>query len=98
MFAVSFLSLLLIVWAAVTLALVAVMIWRSLAGMKEEDVVVLDPIEDKQAAEQQQIIAKVERLTSWAKGLGFTSLALLLVAGGIWLYQGIVAFNTGRTQ
>ena len=56
-------TLLFIAWAAVTAAFIAVMIWKSFAGMKEADVVILDPAEDKQAAEQQHVIAKMERLT-----------------------------------
>jgi hypothetical protein len=43
--------------------------------------VILDPAEAKRAAEQAQVIARVQRLTSWAKGLGFTSLGLLVVIG-----------------
>lgn len=71
------LSSVLILWAAVTVALVAVML--------------LTEGEDEEAAEQQEIIARMERLASWAKVLGIASLFLLLVAGGIWIYPGIVA-------
>ncbi len=84
-----------ILWAAVTLCFGVVMIWRSLAGLKEEDVVILDPAEAKQADEQRETIAKVMRLTRWAKGFGYSSLALLLITGSLWFYRGMVALRTG---
>ena len=90
-------TLLLIVWAAVTLAFVTVMAWKSLVGLREEDVVILDPAEAKLAEEQRQLVARVERLTVWAKTFGFASLALLLVVGGVWAYRGYLAFNGVQT-
>ncbi len=82
------LSSVLILWAAVTAAFVAVMIWKSFAGLKEEDSLILSEGEARDAGEQQQIIARVERLASLAKVLGIASLVLLLLAGGIWIYPG----------
>jgi predicted ABC-type exoprotein transport system permease subunit len=82
-----------ILWVVVTVALVAVMIWKSVAGMKEEDTLFLTEGEAKEAAEQQKIIAQMERLAYWAKVLGIASLVLLLLAGGIWIYHAFVAFN-----
>jgi ABC-type nickel/cobalt efflux system permease component RcnA len=84
-----------ILWAAVTLCFGIVMIWRSLVGLKEEDVVILDPAEDKQADEQRETIRKVMSLTRWAKAFGYSSLALLLVTGSLWLYRGMNALRTG---
>lgn len=97
MFGASLLSVLMIIWAAVTVAFAAVLIWKALVGPKAEDVVILDPAEAPQAAEQQQVIARVERLGSWAKRFGFSSLALLVVIGGIWVYRAIRAFNSPMT-
>jgi hypothetical protein len=97
MFGDSLFTPLLIVWAAVTLVFIAVMAWKSLVGMREEDVVILDPAEAKQAAEQQRVIASVQRLTYWAKAFGFSSLALLLVIGSIWGYRTYLAFSSGQT-
>ena len=97
MFGASLFTVLLVVWAAVTLAFVAVMAWKSLVGLREEDVVILDPAEAKQAEEQQQLVARIERLTVWAKTFGFASLALLLVVGGVWAYRGYLAFTGVQT-
>ena len=97
MFGVSLFTVLLIVWAAVTLAFLVVMAWKSLVGMREEDIIILDAAEAKQAAEQQQVIASVERLTWWAKAFGFASLALLLMVGCIWAYRVYLVFSGGQT-
>jgi hypothetical protein len=87
------LSSVLILWAAVTVAFVAVMIWKSVAGIKEEDTLLLSEGEAKEAAEQQALIARMERLASWAKVLGIALLVLLLVAGGVWIYPGIIGLK-----
>jgi len=92
----SLFTLLLIIWGTITLAFLAVMAWKSLVGMREEDVVILDPAEARLAAEQQLVIATMQRLTRWAKTFGFASLGLLIVLGGIWAYRGYLAFN-GQT-
>lgn len=93
MLGASLLTPILILWAAVTGAFITVLIWRSLVGLREDGFVILDPAEASQAAEQRAIVTKVDRLASWAKGFGFTSLALLVLAGGIWLYRVILAFK-----
>src|SRR5215472_4470747 len=97
MFGAFFLNAALIVWAVVTAGFIGVMILKSLTGMREDDVVILDPAEAKRAAEQAQVIARVQRLTSWVKGLGFTSLGLLMVIGGLLAYRSIVALNSALT-
>lgn len=91
----SFLTFSWIAWGAVTTVFVLLMIWKSLVGLREDNMVILDPNESKQVTEQQAIIARVQRLTAWAKGFGYTSAALLIVAGGVWVYRGYLAF-TGR--
>ncbi|HUB80022.1 MAG TPA: hypothetical protein VMB03_14545 [Bryobacteraceae bacterium] len=89
----SLLTPLLILWAVVTGAFITVVIWKSLVGLREDGSVILDPAEASQAAEQQAVIAKVERLGSWAKRFGFTSLTLLVLVGAIWVYRIILNFN-----
>lgn len=92
----SFLTFSWIVWGAVTTVFVLLMIWKSLVGLREDDVVILDPNEARQVTEQQEVIARVERLTAWAKGFGYASAALLVVAGGVWVYRGYLAFTGGQ--
>jgi len=85
----SLLKVILVVWVPITLAFIVLAIWKTLVGMREADVVILDPAEASQAAEEQQVIAKVQRLTAWVKALGLASLVLFLAGGSLWLYQGI---------
>lgn len=96
MFGASFLTLIWIVWGTVTGVFVALMIWKSVTGLQEDNLVILDAAESRLANEQQAVVAKVQRLTLWAKCFGFASLALLLVSGGVWVYRGIIAFNGGQ--
>jgi hypothetical protein len=98
MFGVSLYTLLLIIWGVVTLAFITVMTWKTFIGLREEDVVILDPTEARQAEDQQRLVARIEQLTGWAKKFGFTSLALLLVVGGVWAYRGYQAFSGVPTQ
>ena len=94
----SLLNVLLVMWGAVTVAFLTVMTMKSLTGLKEEDIMILDPAEDRLASEQRAIVAKVERLTSWAKYTGFASLTLLVLAGGIYIYRAMLAFNGQPVQ
>ncbi len=91
----SMLTGLWVLWAAITLAFIVVMIWKSLVGLKEEDVVILDPAEDSLASEQKITVARVERLALWAKGFGFTSLAVLILTCGLSLYRALHAMGGG---
>jgi len=59
--------------------------------MKEEDQLFLDPAEEKQAVEQRALVQKIEKITAVAKGVGITSLVLLLVLAGLWIYRGLVS-------
>jgi hypothetical protein len=85
-----------IIWGAVTGVFVLLMIWKSLAGFKEDNVVLLDPAQDRQAAEQRVIVARVERVTLWAKRFGYASLTLLALVGGVWAYRGYIVFTGGQ--
>jgi hypothetical protein len=70
---------------------IVVMVWKSLIGFREADVVILDSLEDRQAEEQKRVIARMLALTSWAKGLGIASLGLILLTGGLWTYLSLTA-------
>ena len=85
----SLLTSLLIAWGVVTAVFLVFFVWKSLASITEEDVVILNPVEDEKAKEQQIFLKKVQRLSFLAKGFGLASLVLLLAAGGLWLYQGL---------
>ena len=85
------LNILLVVWGVATVALVGLLIYRSLLSMKEDDQLFLSAGEAKIEAEQKEIVSKLNRITPWTKGLGFASLGLLFLSGGIWLYEQFTA-------
>jgi predicted methyltransferase len=87
----SLIKPLLILWGVVTAAFLVVVVWKSLVGIKETDVVIADPLEDRVAEEQKVVISRVESLLAWAKGLGFASLALILLVGGLSIYWSLTA-------
>ncbi len=87
-------TLLLILWGAITVVFIGLMIWKSLVGMREDDQIFLDDAEAGFAKEQREIVAKVKRITTYAKGFGFASAGLLLVIAGIVMYRGLYALNT----
>ncbi|MFN8009393.1 MAG: hypothetical protein U0V70_20655 [Terriglobia bacterium] len=92
--AITSFTLLLILWGAITAAFIGLMIWKSLVGMREEDQIFLDDAEAGFAKEQREIIDKVRRITTYAKGFGFTSAGLLLIIAGIWVYRGLYGLTT----
>jgi hypothetical protein len=81
------------IWGIVTAVFLALVIWKSIIGFREEDIVILDEAEAKQAAEQKVVVAKIEKLAGWVKRFGFASLAFLVLAGGIWVYRAMSVFN-----
>ena len=48
-----------------------------------------------QSAKYQALVARVGRVTLWAKYCGFASLGFLLIGAVVWVYRGIIAFNAG---
>ena len=85
-----------IVWGAITALLVSLIIYRSVIGIKEDDQLFLNadnPAEAHFQAEQQAILMRVNRLSTYIKNLWIASGALLLCIAGIWIYRGIVGFT-----
>ncbi|MGD0303213.1 MAG: hypothetical protein ABSC71_00130 [Candidatus Acidiferrales bacterium] len=82
----------LLVWGVVTAALIALVVYRGTIEIREDDQIFLGSSGDVMAREQQEIIAKVEKLAMPIKLLTISSVILLLVAGGVKLYQGFQSF------
>ena len=87
-------TLLIIVWGAITAVFIVLMIWKSLVGMREEDQIFLDDAEARFEKEQHEIVEKIKRITTYAKGFGIASAGLLLVIVGIVIYRGLYALNS----
>lgn len=83
---------LLMAWGLVTIALVALLVYRSRLEKQESDWIPLtdDEREDQAIRAQSMIEIKTQRLTMPIRALGTLSVVLLLAIVGFWLYQGIM--------
>jgi hypothetical protein len=82
------LALLGILWGAITVGLVALVIYRAIVGIHEEDQIFLDRAEAALEKEQIATLKRIRVLDAWIKRFGIVSGLLLLVVAGIWVYQG----------
>jgi hypothetical protein len=71
----------------VTVILVALLIYRALIGMREEDQLFLATGEEHQAAEQQVLQARIHSVNKFAVWLGILSGLLLVAMGSMWVYE-----------
>lgn len=85
----STMTMLLIAWGALTALLVVLLIYRSTLTIKEDDQLFLDEAEAHMQAEQAELLSRMNRITPMIKLLGICSGALILVIGGLWVWQGI---------
>jgi hypothetical protein len=78
-------------WGLVTLALIALLIYRSRLESQESDWIPLteDEREDRAIQTQTLIENKTRKLTWPIRALGTLSVVLLLAIFGFWLYSGI---------
>ena len=80
---------LLIAWGVVTAVFVILFIWRSVLSSHEDDQIFLDAAEEHMAKEQRELVAKITALSRPLLISGVLSGALLLIAGGLWIYEGL---------
>ena len=83
---------LLIAWGAVSVILVCALIYRSMLESHEDDQIFLDAAGDSMAKEQRLLVAKIEKLNRPITSLIVASSALLLVTGGLWVWQMLKTF------
>ena len=79
----------LIAWGIVTAVFLALLIWRNLLESHEDDQLFLDAAEEHMAKEQRELVAKIMTLSPPLLITGILSGALLLLAGGLWIYEGL---------
>ena len=94
----SSLSVLWIIWGSVTVVFVALLMYRSVIGMREEDQIFLDPAEASLENEQQQVLKRLRRVSPFIKGFGVASAALLIVIIGVWTYPAIKEFFPANSR
>src|SRR5216683_5861375 len=80
---------LLIVWGVVTAIFLLLIAWRSVLSSHEDDQIFIDAAQEHMAREQRELIKKIESLSRPVMMSGILSGALLLLAGGIWIYEGL---------
>jgi len=80
---------LLIAWGIVTAVFVILLIWRGVLSSHEDDQIFLDAAEEHMAREQRELVAKITSLSRPLLVSGVLSGVLLLLAGGLWIYQGL---------
>ena len=85
----STLTNLLIVWGVLTAVLVILLIYRSTLAMREDDQLFLNESESHMQIEQQQVIARLNKVNLPVRILGGASGLLILVIAGLWIYEGL---------
>jgi hypothetical protein len=80
---------LLIAWGIVTAIFIVLFIWRGVLSSHEDDQIFLDAAEEHMAREQRELVAKITSLSRPLIITGVLSGALLLLAGGLWIYEGL---------
>lgn len=85
----STLTDLLIVWGVLTAVLVILLIYRSTLAMREDDQLFLNDSESHMQIEQQEVIARLNKVNLPVRILGGASGLLILVIAGLWIYEGL---------
>jgi hypothetical protein len=82
------LALLGILWGAITVVLVALVIYRAIVGIHEDDQLFLARAGAAPEKEQTRTLKRIRVLDAWIKRFIIVSGFLLLILAGIWFYQG----------
>jgi hypothetical protein len=77
----------LVVWGAITTLLIILLIYRSTLTMQEDDQLFLGDSASQMEKDQIEILNKVHKISPYVRWLGAASGVLILVIGGIALYQ-----------
>lgn len=81
----------LIAWLVVTAIFIALWVYRAVIGLREDDVLYIDPGEDRLLKEQKEVGAKIDRLRPVLIGSFVLVLVLGLATFGIWVYQSLTS-------
>jgi hypothetical protein len=71
----------------ITFVFIILCIYRATISLKEEDVLYIDPGEDKLLQEQKEVNAKIERLRPVLIGTFVLVVLLGLATFGLWVFQ-----------
>src|SRR5439155_984601 len=84
-----YLTWLLIGWGVLTGILIILLIYRGTLTMQEDDQLFLDESASQMAAEQRELMAKVNKINPLVKVLGATSGLVFLVIAGLFIYSAL---------
>ncbi|HTD22572.1 MAG TPA: hypothetical protein VK738_07955 [Terriglobales bacterium] len=85
----SLLTVLMIVWGVLTGIFVLLLIYRSTLAMHEDDQLFLNDAESHLQNEQTELLKRMDQIRPFLRVLGAGSGLLILVIGGLWIWQGI---------
>ncbi len=85
----SLLTILVGIWLLLALSFIGLMIYRGVIGRNEETELMVDQAEHRFASEQQQISARIERLSGPIRYIGIAAIVLLVVIIAVWIYTGL---------
>ena len=77
----------LILWGVLTAALIILLIYRSTLSMHEDEQLFLSESESQMQKDHIEVMQKLNKVTPIVKWLGAASGTLLLIIGGVALYQ-----------
>jgi hypothetical protein len=83
----SMMTILLIVWGALTVVLVLLLIYRSTLTLHEDDQLFLDEASANLRMEQEQLQLRMKRVTPYVRILGAASGLLILFIAGMAVWQ-----------
>ena len=76
-------------WGVLTAVLVVLLIYRSTLSMHEDDQMFLNASDAHMEKEQNELRAKMNRISPLIKTLSGISAAILVIMVGVFLYQGL---------
>jgi hypothetical protein len=85
----DYLLILLIIWSVITVVLIGLLIYRGVLTTREDDELILDSAEAHILREQQELVAKINKLRMPLIVVGTASGVLALVIAGIWIWRGL---------
>jgi hypothetical protein len=79
-------TLLVIVWAGLTVVLIFLLIYRGTLNMHEDDQLFLDSAQAHMAKEQEELIGRMNKIKPWVRVCGAGSAVLIVIIAGMELY------------
>jgi len=74
-------------WAVVTIAYIALFLYRAIVGAKEEDSLFISAGEAHMAKEQREIMARVNKVEPATRAFGIATAVMTAVLIGVWGYS-----------